>query len=495
VGISGGTPDGAAEQAEQRHEHPFVARSFRSILTWLWLLRAITKESPMRVIKTRFLIATALLLAVIGETPPVHAAPPIPNIQVSRDHYAAHAEPSLAVNPRDPRNLLGAAYLLPATHTFDRGRLPGTFVSFDGGATWRDNGPLPLPSGYSNGSNVSVAYTTQGIGYVVVRVDSGPNHTGIFVWRTTDGGRHFLPPARLAGGGDPTINVDHPWIAAAPSGSSDAGAVYVAWSVTTSRRSDIAFSRSDNHGRSFTAPRLVTGPAPQADVAPVITAGPGGRVAVVYADLPTSGAGTDSSVNVQQVQIRVVSSTDGGRHFEPPRYVAPATLGVASNRPLPLFGLPTAVTDLRDGSLYVCFTRDRPSTSHPNIVLMRSGDGGRTWAALRRVTNDSLTDQMDRLQPQLAVSVDGTVAVSYLALHHGRLDLYLARSYDHGASFQPAVRVTSQSWDPTLGLSIGNGQFWVGDYQGLAAGPTTIYPFWNDTRTGRLEIFTAAIPM
>ena len=35
---------------------------------------------------------------------------------------------------------------------------------------------------------------------------------------------------------------------------------------------------------------------------------------------------------------------------------------------------------------------------------------------------------------------------------------------------------------------------WIGDYQGLAAGAGMIYPFWNDTRTGHMEIFTAAVP-
>lgn len=38
------------------------------------------------------------------------------------------------------------------------------------------------------------------------------------------------------------------------------------------------------------------------------------------------------------------------------------------------------------------------------------------------------------------------------------------------------------------------GQQFIGDYQGLAADNYFAHPFWNDTRTGSQEIFTAAVP-
>jgi hypothetical protein len=447
----------------------------------------------MRVITMVLYFGSALFLATVGATPPVRTA--MLNIKVSRDNYAGHVEPSLAVNPRNPRNLLGTAYLTPAAHDMNKGRIPGTFVSFDGGATWHDNGPLALPRGYSSGSNLSVAFTSQGVGVVVVRVDSGPDHTGIFAWRTTDGGRHFRLPVALADGSDPSLNVDHPWIAAAPPGPSEAGTVYVAWSVTGSRRSDVAFARSLDGGLHFAAPRLVTGRAPQGAVAPVIAAEPGGRVAVVYLDTGASGASAENATSFQHVQVRTVDSTDGGRHFGPPQEIAPAMIGSLSARPLPWFGQATVAADPRDGTLYVGFIRDQAEAAHPTIALVRSGDDGRTWTALGGVTNNPPTGQADELQPQLAAEANGTVAVSYFALAHGRVDLYLAISHDRGTTFGPALRVTDRSWDPAAGLSVGSGQYWLGDYQGLAVGPTAIHPFWNDARSGQLEIYTAAIPI
>ena len=57
------------------------------------------------------------------------------------------------------------------------------------------------------------------------------------------------------------------------------------------------------------------------------------------------------------------------------------------------------------------------------------------------------------------------------------------------------MRVTTQSWDPTVKAPlVGNGLQFIGDYQGLAADDHFVHPFWNDTRTGDQEIFTAAVP-
>jgi hypothetical protein len=55
--------------------------------------------------------------------------------------------------------------------------------------------------------------------------------------------------------------------------------------------------------------------------------------------------------------------------------------------------------------------------------------------------------------------------------------------------------VTTQSWNPKVDAPIdGSGLQFIGDYQGLAADNHFVHPFWNDTRTGKQEIFTAAVP-
>ena len=78
--------------------------------------------------------------------------------------------------------------------------------------------------------------------------------------------------------------------------------------------------------------------------------------------------------------------------------------------------------------------------------------------------------------------------------HHHLIDVYLAQSVDGGVSFLPNVRVTTQSWDPAVDAPVdGSGLQFIGDYQGLAVSDQFAFPFWNDTRTGSQEIFTALV--
>src|SRR5205807_644454 len=90
----------------------------------------------------------------------------------------------------------------------------------------------------------------------------------------------------------------------------------------------------------------------------------------------------------------------------------------------------------------------------------------------------------------------GTADVMSFALAHGRVSVLLAHSTAYGMRFH-FQRITPTPFDAALSTA-GNGSkhgaWWIGDYQGLAAGTGRIHPFWNDTRSGRLDIVTTAIP-
>jgi hypothetical protein len=106
--------------------------------------------------------ATTAPLGQTSTVGPAGASPGVVrNVQATTD-AEGHAEPSIAVDPRDPRDLLGAAQYLTAGGA----RLPGTFVSTDSGRAWHDNGPLPLPAGYTSGVDTTTAFLSEGVGYV-----------------------------------------------------------------------------------------------------------------------------------------------------------------------------------------------------------------------------------------------------------------------------------------------------------------------------------------
>ena len=126
------------------------------------------------------------------------------NIQVSVDAFAAHIEPSLAVNQRDPRNLLAACRVFQDS-------LIGlaTYVSFDAGLTWHGNGLLPGVVPDFDG-NASVAFDRHGRGYVcaIQATTAQPRHGNAYVWRTDDGGRSFSSPVTAISAGAGVA--DHP---------------------------------------------------------------------------------------------------------------------------------------------------------------------------------------------------------------------------------------------------------------------------------------------
>jgi len=439
------------------------------------------------------LVVASVLLSLSGGPDPARAAPRgtpgvtaalIANIQVSHDRFPDHAEPALAVNPRDPRNLLGAAMYFTQSPT------PGTFASFDGGRTWRDNGALPLPAGASGGADVSAAFNAAGIGFVAAgSATPDPTGRGVSVWRTDDGGRSFQRPVAVAS----HQFVDHPWLASDPTPGPAGGALYVAWvtrhAAGQGPREGVAFSRSGDGGRSFTRPRLISVP-PGGVTAPVVAAGPGGAVYVAYV--------TATSGPTPTLVVELVASRDHGRRFGPPVALGPTVFGLTPQPNLTLPSGPMVATDPHDGTVYVVYTAMRPGAvggAAAAIVLARSRDSGRTWTTAALVTATSPRDQAVAFQPQVAVNAAGTVALSYLSLTRGRVAVMLAQSVTHGARFTPAQRITTRSFDPALGLpGDKEGLWWIGDYQGLAAGPRSLYPCWGDTRTGHLHIFSAAVP-
>ena len=99
----------------------------------------------------------------------------------------------------------------------------------------------------------------------------------------------------------------------------------------------------------------------------------------------------------------------------------------------------------------------------------------------------------------MAVAPDGVVSISFFDTRedprHLLIDVYLAQSVNHGASFLKNLRITTQSWDPAVDAPVDDyGSQFIGDYQGLAIDDRFAHPFWNDTRTGAQEIFAAAVP-
>jgi hypothetical protein len=76
------------------------------------------------------------------------------------------------------------------------------------------------------------------------------------------------------------------------------------------------------------------------------------------------------------------------------------------------------------------------------------------------------------------------------AMAHGLISVVLMLSKPGSLRFGPPITITSQAFNPAKG----QGPNWrIGNYQALATTPGAFHPLWNDIRTGKLELFTAAV--
>ena len=401
------------------------------------------------------------------------------------------AEPHLALNPERENHLL-AGY--QEGRFADGGALALTYaVSFNGGKSWRE-GFLPgltkaTGGRFDRASDPWVAFGPGNRAYYASLLynvaDSSAD--GIYVSASQDGGLTWGDPVTVHLGGaafddKEALTVD------TRSDSPYQGRVHVVWDSVGRSAQPLLFSYSADEGRSYRSAVTVFDRGGNIGAIPVV--GPGGVVHLVWLNF--------LGRNGNMVTSR---STDGGDTWSPPVLIANISVsGIPGSRTGD--GLPSAAVDPRNGALYVVWQDDRFSPGIDQVVLSRSTDGGQTWSA-PKLASDGPRNAAN-FTPAVAVSPDGVVGVAYYSFRndpsrHVLVDEYLAISRDGGKKFAKSVRVSSSSWDLRW-AAVARG-FFLGDYQGLAAGRKMFYPLWvgalNPSRSeaGELQpdVFTRAM--
>ncbi|HLH62944.1 MAG TPA: hypothetical protein VKV20_14780 [Ktedonobacteraceae bacterium] len=445
-----------------------------------------------------------------------HPQAPYANIRVSHDSYLAHSEPMLAEDPNNPLHLVGGSKFFtdPAHYRFQI----GYYTSFDGGCTWTDGGILPGFDKTILTSDPTFAFGPNNRVYASV-LDSVPSlngESGIDVFTSTDGGKTFAAPVKVYSNATGRIFNDKPWIGVDNTHGPYRGNIYMVWSYDHGASCDgagfcqqeLAFSRSTNGGKSFSPVQLIEGKAsfctdrvPGRQVGSTACDEALGAIPVVEPDgtIAVAFAYEDPIDFSVPTRLLVVTSSDGGKTWTQPVLAATIhdTIGVFPPEKYRTASLPTFACDPRTGQLYLAWADKGKRDA--DILLTTSKDSGQTWSTPVRVNDDPVGNGANQFQPQLAVAPDGVVSVSFFDTRidpqHKLIDVYLGQSIDQGRSFLKNIRVTTQSWDPAVDAPVDeNGLQFIGDYQGLSSDDHFVHPFWNDTRTGRQEIFTAAIP-
>jgi len=390
-----------------------------------------------------------------------------------------YSEPGIAINPKDPNQIVavyqGGASVQGtsnAVYSTDSGR---TFTIAHG----------TKPADWKVAGDVSTAFDNQGHAFLCYLTFDhlgtssywahGAGRNGIFVRRSTDGGKTWDKEAvsikSYPTGKEPGLQFeDEPRIFADNSpGSPHAGNLYVGWIEWQLTQSIILFSRSADAGQTWSTPVRISTHAglPRDDNGSV-----GGIVMAAAPDGDLYAIWNDGN------WITMTESHDGGRTFAPSRPVvetAPPYFGEVPGVSR-VEGFPQIAIDPRaQGKLYICWSDYR--NGDIDVFVASSADRGRAWSKPVRVNDDEIHNGKDQFYQWM--TVDPVSGALYVEFYDRRDDsknrdarITLARSTDGGSTFKNYVW-SDKPFNP-------DGAF-LGDYTWMAAYHDRVYAAWTET--------------
>jgi hypothetical protein len=411
-------------------------------------------------------------------------------------YIGSEVEPSIAVNPANPNNMIAAWQQDRWSNGGARG--PGVAYSFDGGGTWtRTSTPMSRcaggtgPNAFERASDPWVTFGPDGTAYQAAlgfnNVANADN--AIIVSRSTDGGRTWSQPAQVRRDSFAPGN-DKEAITADPT---DARYAYVVWDRLVDNGAPTWFARTTDGGETWEAARSIHDPGPNRQTLNNIVAVlPDGTLVLFFSELPTV-------LNGAAPTLRVMRSTDKGATWSAPTTIADLqTVGTfdpetgVGIRDASAIGAIAAGTN---GTLAVTWQDSRFSGgAHDSVAFSRSTDGGITWSAPMRVNGNPA---VPALIPGIAIAADGTIGVAYYDFRSNTpdpntlpTDFWLATSTD-GVTW--SERRIGEPFDYAQ-APIAGGRYFLGDYMGMAsAGDSFVIAFGraNADAGNRADIVTS----
>ena len=403
-------------------------------------------------------------------------------IQVTEKDAINPSEVSIAINPKNPDNIVGVSlqYGKPGQARVSNAR----YVTNDGGKTWTTiyaSNERNLPQG-----DDSIAFSSEGIAYHCymsfdgIRVKRPPRaFSGIWVSASRDGGKGWTAPVPVIDHANSVMPFgDKPYIV--PDnvfGSPYKNNIYLAWtrfavygSKDPLHRSHIFFASSSDGGKTFAPPFEVsdtTGDCEDGDntmEGAIAAAGVKGEVYLVWAG--PKGLYFDKSLDGGATfgNDKIIASMPGGWDIDIP--------GIGRANGMPVTKVDTSNSPHR-GTIYVNWV-DARNSDH-DVFLMASRDGGVTWSEAVRVNDDKLKNGKDQFFTWMAIDpVDGSVNIVFYDrrdLDGAKTGVTLARSIDGGKTFvNHKINLAP--------FECNNGVFF-GDYNGIDAYGGRVVPIFT----------------
>ena len=221
-------------------------------------------------------------------------------------------------------------------------------------------------------------------------------------------------------------------------------------------KSALRFIRSTDEGRSWSDPRTVNdGTEFGSHNFHALTAAPDGSLLATWLDARQGKSG-----------VWMSRSTDGGRTWE-------ANRPIYSDPTCPCCRTSVAVAG--DGSIYVAW-RAILTGDVRDVVVTRSSDGGKSWAAPVRVrADDWVYPGCPHAGPSLEVDANGAVHVAWWTGKEGEAGVYYARSTDGARTFVAQPIATGERARPAhVQLAVSGERIYLAWDDGLGAIPRVL---------------------
>jgi len=399
------------------------------------------------------------------------------NIQVNSDTLTTCNEPSIALNPSNPNNII-----IGTNNTY-------FFSSFDAGDSWIEG---KLYSSYGVWGDPSLAFDSNG-NLFFGHLSGEPPLSGrwadrIVVQKSTDGGLTWND-GTFTGLNRPKFE-DKDWISVDLTNSTYKNNIYAAWTefdslfvADTSFKSRILFSHSTDAGETWSNPLKicdVEGDCQDDDnttEGAIPAVGPDGEIYIAW-------AGPEGIV--------MDRSFDGGVTFSDDIFITEQVGGWGWGYEIEGIygnGLPQTICDTSHspyrGTIYVLWADQRNGLLNPDIFLKKSTDKGITWGEIKIVNNDNSG------RPQFFpwMCIDPTTGIIYIVYYDRRntmstmTEVYLARSTDGGETFNNFC-ISDSPFETTV-------QQFLGDYINIIAYDGKAYAAWTQSdQFGRNIILT-----
>jgi len=411
------------------------------------------------------------------------------NVQI--DNAGSPEEPSIAINPKNPLQVIAGA------------NINFYYYSSNGGANWTKGTLVDNTSGVWG--DPDMFFDTLGNAFFIHLAN--PPSQGHWIDRivcakSTNAGVTYGNPAPYFGRNlNSTIEMeDKAWVGVDWTHGPRGNWIYCTWTefdtYNTSNPADssrIYFVRSTNNGLNWTDPPkringlsgdCLDGDNTMEGAVPVV--GPNG-------ELYDGWAGP--KIWNSQFGIYFQKSTDGGNTWLPaPTYVCDQKGGwdYPINGIYRANGLPVTCCDISNGpyrgNIYINYTDEEPSSTLHDVKLVKSTNGGLNWSSPIRVNNDPVGKE----QFFTWMTIDQTTGYLYFVFYDRRnytdnltTDVYMARSTDGGATFTNFL-VSSSPFVPNSGT-------FFGDYTNVSAVNGHVRPIWARLQGGSLSVWTAIV--